>query len=147
MNRTTLVVGIDGSENGQSALETAADLVADGGTVHVVTAFDPPAARATAEVLDALPDEYKAGYDQMAVPHALLGDAEAFLERRGVAVKTHLVRESPSSGILDVAEQVGADLVVVGSRGLGPTTRFLRGSVSTRIATHAECSVLIVHHQ
>jgi nucleotide-binding universal stress UspA family protein len=46
---------------------------------------------------------------------------------------------------LQVAEDVDADLIVVGSRGLGRGTRFLRGSVSTRVAGHAKTSFLVIH--
>ncbi len=47
----------------------------------------------------------------------------------------------PARAILDVA----ADLIIVGSRGLAHGTRFLRGSVSSRIANHAQTSFLVIH--
>jgi nucleotide-binding universal stress UspA family protein len=56
----------------------------------------------------------------------------------------HVVPDDPAVAILDVAQREGADLVVVGSRGLGGMKRFLRGSVSARVAAHAPMSVLIV---
>ncbi|MFT4866023.1 MAG: nucleotide-binding universal stress UspA family protein, partial [Ilumatobacter sp.] len=52
----------------------------------------------------------------------------------------------PADEILGVAELVNADLIVVGARGLGAIERFIRGSVSTRIAHHSPCDVLIVEH-
>ena len=57
----------------------------------------------------------------------------------------HVVPDDPATAILDVADREGAELVVVGSRGLGGMKRFLRGSVSARVAAHAPMSVLIVH--
>ena len=63
----------------------------------------------------------------------------------GVKAVGHLVEDDPASAILDTADDVEADLVVVGSRGLGRATRFLRGSVSSKVASHAKRSVLVVH--
>lgn len=63
-----------------------------------------------------------------------------------MTVESHLVVADPASAILDVAERSGADLIVVGSRGHGRIKRFVRGSVSARVATHAPHSVLVVHH-
>jgi nucleotide-binding universal stress UspA family protein len=51
----------------------------------------------------------------------------------------------PAEMILSVAEEVKADLVVLGARGLGLTQELLLGSVSHRVLTHAPCSVLIVN--
>ncbi len=51
---------------------------------------------------------------------------------------------SPKRVILDTAETLRADLIVVGSHGYGAINRFLLGSVSQAVAQHAKCSVLIV---
>ncbi|MBX6765035.1 MAG: universal stress protein, partial [Rubrobacteraceae bacterium] len=50
----------------------------------------------------------------------------------------------PDVEIVAVAEEIGADLVVVGSRGLGGLRRTLMGSVSDSVVRHAHCSVLVV---
>ena len=49
----------------------------------------------------------------------------------------------PADVILDVAEEQGADLVVVGNRGMTGARRFLLGSVPNKVAHHAMCDVLI----
>ena len=51
---------------------------------------------------------------------------------------------NPAEAILDVAEEQGADLIVVGSKGMQGSRRFLLGSVPDKISHHAPCSVLIV---
>ena len=56
----------------------------------------------------------------------------------------HVAVGHPESEILRIAEEIGADLVVVGSRGLGPLGRVLMGSVSESVVRHAHCSVLVV---
>lgn len=141
----TIVVGFDGSANARKALETAVDLAGDDSTVHVVTAYDPPSPNEVALVLAAVPDEYKTGLDLLQGPRGHLRDAELLLADRGVDVKGHFVKDKPAAAILDIAEAVDADLIIVGSRGLGRASRFIRGSVSSRIASHATRSFLVIH--
>ena len=50
----------------------------------------------------------------------------------------------PSEALIDVAEAIGADLIVVGNQGMTGAKRFLLGSVPNRIAHHTPCDVLIV---
>ena len=50
----------------------------------------------------------------------------------------------PAEEIIKVAAAQHADLIVMGAKGLGAITRFLIGSVSTRVVQHAHCSVLVV---
>ena len=49
-----------------------------------------------------------------------------------------------ADAILDVAEEQGSDLIVVGNKGMTGATRFLLGSVPNKVSHHAPCSVLIV---
>lgn len=145
MRLNTIVVGVDGSSNARRALEAAIDLVAPGGTVHPVTAFHLPSAGDTAQLLKAMPAEFRANYDPLASPKMHLRDAEAVLAAAGVQAEGHFVEDHPAAAILQVGDDVNADLIVVGSRGLGRGTRFLRGSVSTRVANHAETSFMVIH--
>jgi nucleotide-binding universal stress UspA family protein len=63
----------------------------------------------------------------------------------GIRLRTAMRESDPADAILDEAEESGADLIVVGNRGMRGAKRFLLGSVPNRIAHHAPCSVLIVH--
>jgi nucleotide-binding universal stress UspA family protein len=68
------------------------------------------------------------------------------IEQSGGKVAGKHVRVSerhPSDGIVRVAEETGADLVVMGSRGLGGINRALMGSVSDSVVRHAHCPVLV----
>jgi nucleotide-binding universal stress UspA family protein len=65
-------------------------------------------------------------------------------EGRKLKVLTRVLCGSPKRVILEQAEALGADLIVVGSHGLGAWDRLLLGSVSLAVATHAKCSVEIV---
>ena len=63
---------------------------------------------------------------------------------RQLNVTTEVPSGSPKGVILEEAEALGADLIVVGSQGHGAIERFLLGSVSQAVALHAKCSVEIV---
>jgi nucleotide-binding universal stress UspA family protein len=145
MGYQTVVVGYDGSSDAARAVEAAADQVGTGGTVHVVTAFHPESNARLAESVRQLPEEIRFMYDPRAAETERQHPALERLQERGVDCAGHIVSDDPASAIIDVAEREQADLVVVGSRGLGGVRRFLRGSVSARVAAHTPMSVLIVH--
>jgi nucleotide-binding universal stress UspA family protein len=64
---------------------------------------------------------------------------------RGVEVaETHLVKGRPDREAVHLSEELGAGLIVMGSRGLGGVRRALMGSVSDSVVRHAHCPVLIV---
>ncbi len=145
MKLKTIVVGFDGSPTALEALDAAANLIAEDGTVHVVTAYRVPSPGETTRVLAHLPEEFRTGFDPIAGPQGDLDHAVAHLRERGVTTDAHLVDEHPASAIMDIADRVDADLIVVGSRGLSRPTRFVRGSVSSRIAAHATRSFMVIH--
>jgi nucleotide-binding universal stress UspA family protein len=68
------------------------------------------------------------------------------LKARGPALRIScaVIEGPPCEIIVDEAEKWGADMIVMGSRGLGAWSRVLLGSVSNAVAHHANCSVLIV---
>lgn len=135
-----IVVGVDGSDDGQRALRWAVDEAgARGCALEVVHAWQPP---------------FLAGYPL----DPLATDAEAFeaparrvmeraLDDADVAslarpVERTLRPARPASALLDAAED--ADLVVVGSRGIGGFRGLLVGSVSLQVARHSPCPVVVV---
>ena len=74
-----------------------------------------------------------------------LGAAAALAREAGVAVVNVYPRQGdPADAILDVAEERGADLIVIGNKGLTGAQRFLLGSVPNKVSHHAPCSVLII---
>ena len=62
-------------------------------------------------------------------------------------ISTEILEGSPRQAIVEEAERWEADMIVVGSHGYGRLERFLLGSVSQAIVTHAPCSVLIVRRK
>jgi nucleotide-binding universal stress UspA family protein len=82
--------------------------------------------------------------EQLGEAHDLLNEQVERIRESGAKVHgTHLEVGSPVDAILDLAEEVDAGLVVVGSRGLGPIERLALGSVSEGIVYHATRPVLV----
>lgn len=73
----------------------------------------------------------------------ILDEAEAILNARGLKARKLHRLGGISDTILEVAEYEAVDLIVVGSHGRTGLTRFLLGSVSSQVASHAPCSVLV----
>jgi len=131
-----IVVGVDGSEQSLAALEWAiTEARLRQGRVRVVTAwYYPPLA---SEVGDGIIDEsFKQAAEQVQA-RALSAVADA-----GVPATGQVVENSPATALLHAAGD--ADLLVVGSRGHGAFAGLKLGSVSSHVAHHAPCSVLIV---
>jgi nucleotide-binding universal stress UspA family protein len=74
------------------------------------------------------------------------GEVEA-VKRQGVNVRPYFKEGSPLVEILKVAEEVGADLVVLGTHGRTGMDRFVVGSVAERVTRKASCSVLIIREK
>jgi nucleotide-binding universal stress UspA family protein len=74
----------------------------------------------------------------------LLAQVAARLKKRCASVRTVLETGRAADGIVDRARREAADLIVVGARGVGNVRRFLLGSVSARVVSHAPCAVLVV---
>jgi nucleotide-binding universal stress UspA family protein len=71
--------------------------------------------------------------------------AQAVLEERGIAAESVTAVGDPASSIAQLAEDHGADLVVIGTRGVGPVQRLLGQSVSQAVSRRVNCDLLIVH--
>lgn len=142
-----IVLGYDGSANADMALEAAISVAREGTTIHLVTAYHAPSSVEVMRTLESVPAEFRDRIDFTTSAHTTMDKALEILADSKVKVQEHLLTESPAAAILRTAEVVEADLIVVGSRGLNAGQRFLRGSVSTRVANHARTNVLVVHER
>jgi nucleotide-binding universal stress UspA family protein len=136
-----IVAGTDGSETAQAAVRHAGELAKlCGARLHLVSAYEPLTGVK-------LPEEAGAEAWQLgptAEVDALLGRTSAGLRATGVEVESYARKGDPADAIIEVAEEQGADLVVVGSKGMRGTKRFLLGSVPNKVSHHAPCTVAIV---
>jgi nucleotide-binding universal stress UspA family protein len=138
-----IVVGTDGSSSAEIALRHALRLAkATGGTVHVVTAWERlPALALTGAAMVATTPAVEDDGTWVRELHAKVRDMASNSE---VSCETHAVEEpSPAHAILSQAEELDADLIVVGNKGM----HGLRGhfaSVPNTVAHKARCAVLVV---
>jgi nucleotide-binding universal stress UspA family protein len=142
---TRIVVGTDGSDTAAEAVRQAADLAKlSGATLSIVSAYAPVSKRRTSiEQRDAPADvQYEIGPREDI--NLVLDSAAAEVKKEGIDAQTHPVEGDPAEAILTVAEQTGADLIVVGNKGMAGARRFLLGSVPNKVSHHAPCSVMIV---
>jgi nucleotide-binding universal stress UspA family protein len=139
-----LLVGVDGSTNAAAAVAAVAARSWPKGTeVRVVGVVDYRIAVAAATTLEgaiplAIEDESR---DRLArAVHAAAG----MLAKSGLNTKSVVLTGEPAEALLAEAENWASDCIFVGARGLNGVERVLLGSVSTSVASHAQCSVEIV---
>jgi nucleotide-binding universal stress UspA family protein len=133
-----IVVGFDGSDHSRKALARAADIAGDA-TIAVVCAAgiarlmrDPAGGASPVDPADA------------EARTKALAEAREYLEGRGQSGDFVEGHGNPADVIVQEAEESGADLIVVGTRGLNAARRLVMGSVSTTVVHHAPCDVLVV---
>jgi nucleotide-binding universal stress UspA family protein len=129
-----ILLATDSSEDSRLAARAAADLSDKAGAeLHVVHAWQS----VPHPVIDA--DYYEAGARKL-----LQEQVELVSGSGGAVSEAHLVMGAPVDVILDLGEEIGADLIVMGSRGHGPLGRLILGSVSEGVVHHASCAVLVL---
>ncbi len=137
-----IVVGVDGSDGGRRALEWALEEARlRKGSVLAVCAYMLPAMIANAAFLPEEPTWFEEMEDT-SVKLVQTEIAEAESEGAPVDTSWRVVRDRPAEALLEASRD--ADLLVVGSRGLGGFRGLLLGSVSQQVVSHAHCPVLII---
>ncbi len=143
MKIKTILVPIDFSSHSEKAMETAVEFAkAFGAEVHLLHAYS-------------LPVGVVGPYDYQ-IPANILTDMRESAKKRvdeevskladsGVPAKGVITEGLPTQAILDTAEQLGADLIVMGTRGLTGLKHVVLGSVAERTIRQATCPVLTVH--
>ena len=140
-----IVVGTDDSDTAAEAVRQAAELAkVHGARLHIVTAYQPVLTATTEAARRELPEELQWMVSPGERADALLRNTVARLRDTGIEIEPHSRTGDPANAIIDVAEEQGADLIVVGNKGMSGVARFLLGSVPSKVAHHAPCDVLIV---
>lgn len=143
-----IVVGTDGSSTADRAVDVAGELARlNGAQVLVVMAYRPARAAAMVGVggsRGALGPSW-VGDDERVAAEEVVRRARLRLDDAGIAVHSAARLGEPADALLAVAEELDADLIVIGNRGTSGVRRYLLGNVADRVAHHAPCSVHIVH--
>jgi nucleotide-binding universal stress UspA family protein len=135
---STIVVGYDDTAGSQKALERAATLAKALGAKLVVTSVTPvmmSAGRSGGPIDPTDPIEKHAKE---------LETARTYLEGQGIEADYQGAVGEPADAIVQLAEERGADMIVVGQQH-GVVHRLFGASVSEAVSHHAHCDVLIVH--
>ena len=137
---TRILLATDGSKESGLAARTAVDLAdRTNSELHIVYVHHHPQ----------VPYAYDERHPE---PEAPGGEEQALFERQvrnveeggGTLAGAHLRRGDPDAEIVAVAEELGAGLIVMGSRGHGGIRRALMGSVSDSVVRHAHCPVMVI---
>ena len=133
----TILVAYDDTGPSKRALERAASLAETFGSRVLVTSIAPLAHSAPRSATHVTKGA-GVGDDEVRT-------AQSILTERGIDAEAVTAHGHPASAIAKLAEDRGADLVVIGSRGLGPIQRLLGQSVSQAVSRRVQCDLLIVH--
>jgi nucleotide-binding universal stress UspA family protein len=143
-----IVVGTDGSETASVAVREATTLASlTGATLHVVHAAQRRSPGVIAFAASGGVSELAAADKNKAIvaeSRRICEQAATEARRLAVEVKLHAVPGEAADALIAVAEDVGADLLVVGNRGMSGARRFVLGSVPNAVSHHCPCSLLIV---
>jgi nucleotide-binding universal stress UspA family protein len=138
----SILAPVDFSAPSNLAFETAVGLAKSlNADLHILHAFEAPGA---------LFDSYA-----ISIPEPLISEARDVVARKlekscqmaidhGVSVDSHLGTAPAASAIVDLSEDLGVDLIIMGTRGHSDLAHVLIGSVAERTLRRAPCSVLIV---
>jgi nucleotide-binding universal stress UspA family protein len=134
-----IIYATDGSDHARKALAYARDLA----KLHDAELFVVHAYPSVSDLLG-----YKE-YDtvlahRIADAKKIIEEAGKELERAGLTFQTELLEGPMAEAIMNVAETRGADLIVLGARGMSSLEGLLLGSVSQKVIHHATCPVLVV---
>ncbi len=135
-----IMVATDGSDNADAAVAHAAELARKVGATKVMLVHICPGCTADIDVKDF----------NRETAEKIVHEAARKFRGSGAKVHTRVEIDYPpeaiGSAIVDVAEKEGADLLVLGSRGLSEFRGMLLGSVSNRVVQKATCPVLVIKH-
>src|ERR671917_1277750 len=151
---TRILLATDGSKEAEVATRTAIDLAQKTGSeLHVVHVFGiapvgPPVYPEAPDLQgEALEEEAEERISEQRAREVLEVEVGKVRSAGGTVVEAHLIEGRIAPEIVALAEEIGAGLVVMGSRGRGGVRRALMGSVSDSVMRHAHCPVLVVRKE
>jgi nucleotide-binding universal stress UspA family protein len=134
----SILIATDGSPGGRTAIDEGLELAASVGATVTFVAVRP-------EPSPVLGDPYyqRALTKELGRARTALAEAVARAEEQGIPCEAVTLAGNAADEIVRFARERDADVIVVGTRGLGPFKAVLMGSVSTAVAQHADRPVLV----
>ena len=140
-----IVVGTDGSDTASEAVRQAIQLAKiSEARLDIVSAYEPIPRQRLQEEQRQAPGDVQYEISPREDVNLALDAAAGAARKEGLEAQTHAMEGDPADAILDVAEEIKGDLIIVGNKGMTGTRRFLLGSVPNKVSHHAPCSVMIV---
>lgn len=141
-----ILLATDGSKFSEAAAKAAASLFrSEGAEVLVLQVVEPLAFATPPQMAPGYAPEMAARLqDQLKQAKDSCAHTTETLRRAGFKADSRVAETEVRTGILDIAGDWHADLIVLGSHGQKGLRKFLLGSVAEFVARHARCSVLIV---
>ncbi len=134
-----ILLAYDGSEPARRALERGAEVMAAGAAdLHVVAVGRVPEYAETQDEVNEAREQAEAYYGKH------LEEALAVLKASGVAATAHVAYGKPSEQILRLADEIHADLVILGAHAHSSLRRRFLGGTADKVVDNAGCSVLVV---
>lgn len=144
-----ILIAVDGSKHAMRAAVAAIDIAQQyGSTLEVITVVKKPSSEISEQLrhymaVENIPATLEELVDKRS--QEILAQVEEHARKKGLDKVRKVVKPGqPARTIVDHAKQIGADLIVMGSRGLGDIEGLLLGSVSHKVSTLAQCSCLTV---
>jgi len=150
-----VLVPLDGSDLAARALDYAQAVVGPDGEITLLTAIDPPeyvaysmygAQAVPPQTVDPHPNpDYTSATEEVArQSRAYLDSIAADLERGGLRVHRHVAIGSPAELIIEAAEEIGADAIVMSTHGRSGISRWILGSITNKVLSAAPCPVFVI---
>jgi|DewCreStandDraft_2_1066082.scaffolds.fasta_scaffold00018_205 phosphoglycerate kinase len=139
-----ILIPVDGSPNARLAVQRVSQLL-DATQAEITLLYVAPLSRVERSTYISPEQEAEWRAARQLEAERIFAEANAELARHGLTSHRQLmVMGDPAEEILKLAEEIHADLIVMGARGRTGIFRFLMGSVSRKVLAHAKCPVLLV---
>lgn len=139
MNVKKILVAYDGSRQSQKALQWAVAMASKfDSEITTVTVVKPPEFSPTISEID----EFYADAEQHLAP--ILDSVRNFGLNNDIAIKTQILRGHPAESIVKYAYENKADIIIIGTRGMGGFRNLIIGSVAQKVVSYSKIPVLTV---
>ena len=114
-----------------------------GASITAINVLDKSAIGGIGDVFGRRVDEYE--NEMRKRSQELLTEVQQVIEKEGIKTSTEVIgNKSVAQGIIDYARESGADVIVIGTKGLTGVGKFLMGSVASAVIDHAHCPVFAI---